>query len=208
MKRREEVLASFQRTTASHTMKIHLDSGLYRHVEFSRAGSMDHRFDLHTWPGYLCITGDCGSFVFTRLSDMFSFFRGDPEGDLKINEGYWAEKLEAVDKCDGYKEYARELFEEAIKDIVADWDYPSEEARAEEWEEILDEVLGRGENGYTAMEAATEFKSEHQYHDFADFWETTLDQPTYRYLWCLYAIVWGIRMYDAAKAAAAQEVSA
>ena len=35
--------------------------------------------------------------------------------------------------------------------------------------------------------------------EFYDFWETDLEEYTFRYLWCLYAIVWGITQYDKQK---------
>ena len=35
------------------------------------AKNADGTFDIVTWPGYLCYSGDMGCFVFTRLPDMF-----------------------------------------------------------------------------------------------------------------------------------------
>ncbi|HFT6589230.1 TPA: hypothetical protein ACGRNI_002931 [Klebsiella pneumoniae] len=49
----KDVLNRFLINTADHTMKIHRDDGIYRHLEFSRNGSNSYRFDLVTWPLYL-----------------------------------------------------------------------------------------------------------------------------------------------------------
>lgn len=53
------------------------EDGIYRHIRFRQPGTMCMHFDLITWPGYLCYTGDMGTYVFTRLADMFEFFRTD-----------------------------------------------------------------------------------------------------------------------------------
>lgn len=51
---------------------------------------------------YLCYTGDMGTYVFQRLTDMFEFFRTDREykkrngGKLAVNLSYWGEKLQAT----------------------------------------------------------------------------------------------------------------
>jgi len=96
--------ASFLKDVATHEMQLLRDDGVYRHLRFKRPGTVCMYFDLITWPGFLCYTGDMGTFVFTRLRDMFEFFRTDREyaqrrGDrqLFVNHGYWSEKLVAVD---------------------------------------------------------------------------------------------------------------
>jgi hypothetical protein len=34
---------------------------------------------------------------------------------------------------------------------------------------------------------------------FADFWECNSDEYTSRFIWCCYALSWGIKQYDATK---------
>jgi hypothetical protein len=78
-------------------MKVHRDDGIYRHLKFSRNGSNSYRFDLVTWPGYLSVTGDMGTWTFGRIADMFDF-HGQPFRAARkflINPGYWSEKFEA-----------------------------------------------------------------------------------------------------------------
>lgn len=94
----KDVLNRFLINTANHTMKVHRDDGIYRHLEFSRNGSNSYRFDLVTWPGYLCVTGDMGTWTFSRITDMFDFFTASHFGrqeSFLINPGYWSEKFES-----------------------------------------------------------------------------------------------------------------
>lgn len=48
----------------------------HRHLRFAIPGTGFYSFDIVTWPGHLAISGDLESFTFTRLPDMFDFFRG------------------------------------------------------------------------------------------------------------------------------------
>ena len=43
--------------------------------------------------GSLIASGDVGTYVFSRLADMFEFFRSPmtSDGRLYINDSYWAE---------------------------------------------------------------------------------------------------------------------
>jgi len=70
---------SFLRDVAEHAMLLIRDDGVSRHVRFAQPGTGCMHFDLITWPGYLCYTGDMGTYVFQRLTDMFEFFRTDRE---------------------------------------------------------------------------------------------------------------------------------
>ena len=46
---------------------------------------------------------------------------------------------------------------------------------------------------------------EHEGFQFHDSWEWDNTSYTFRFLWCLYAITWGIRQYDAATTPAQAE---
>ncbi|MGQ3384474.1 hypothetical protein [Glutamicibacter sp. TV12E] len=81
-------LAKFNGDTENHQMSILHDEGLYRHLRFKNPENGFYWFDLITWPGYLTITGDMGTYTFLRVQDMFEFFTGH------INNSYWAEKLQ------------------------------------------------------------------------------------------------------------------
>ena len=127
---------AFLQDVAKHEMRVLLDAQIdgvmpYRHLRFADPATGHQHFYLTCIPGRLVYSGDMGTFVFARTVDMFSFFRSGitPRG-LEINEAYWHEKLEAVDRCDGSRT--------------------------------------KGGKKYTT-----------------------------RFIWCLWAIVWGIQHYDA-----------
>lgn len=85
----------FEDDTKDHKMEVVRDDGLYRHLKFRGKDGICW-FDLVTWPHVLTIHGDCGTFVFTRIEDMFQFFRGPT-----INPSYWSEKVVAEDRYGG-----------------------------------------------------------------------------------------------------------
>lgn len=199
---------SFLKDVAAHQMQVIREDGVHRHVRFKKPGTMCAHFDLVTWPGYLCYTGDMGTYVFRRLEDMFAFFRQKPfeKGDgLYINRGYWAEKIEAADRC-GVKVFTTERFEKRLREELDeyisrngdDWD----EGYADELRErFADDVLRYADDGeYAGRQAAAEFEVDGE-EVFTDLWEYDFTDWTFRYTWCCYALAWAVRQYDAAKAA-------
>ena len=194
MKNKEKVKEYFIDDVKDHKMTILHEDGVYRHVKFSREGSNYFRFDLTTIPGYLFFTGDMGSFTFSRVNDMFTFFRDD---DLKINPSYWSEKLQATDKHEGYKEYSPELARGVVEDIVKNYfedrGITGSYILQQELDEQIYPFIDEEQEFYKAM---SEFYSDEAGDLFADWWEDTFEEYTFRYLWCCYAIVWGIEQYD------------
>lgn len=205
---RDEYEKQFERFTADiakHEVKVLRDDGLYRHLRCS-TGSYVYQFDIVTWPGYLCYSGDMGCYVFCRLPDMFGFFRGRREA--LVDRGYLAEKAVAADRHDGIREYSEELFRAAVKD---DFDRFAEDLEAEEraslWESIEDDVLAYASDGHArAVEAAMDFEWCRR-QVFTDFYEHRLEDFTSRFWWCCYAVPWAIEQYDAKRAPIASEAS-
>lgn len=119
----------FERDVAAHQMTVLHEEGVYRHIRFGRPDSSSMHFDLITYPGYLVYSGDMGCYVFSRLRDMFEFFRTDrldtkDPSKLHINRGYWSEKLEAVDgnrRQAGATEFSPEKFRQVIKEYRLRW---------------------------------------------------------------------------------------
>jgi len=210
-------------------MEVLKDEGVYRHLSFTKNGSRDYQFDLHTWPGYLCVSGDMGTYVFSRISDMFNFFiMGDNDFNSKhvINPGYWAEKLQAVNSSGtleaGCKKFSMETFKQNVKqeydnfcEAYLDEDdesvseaYPEDtqtyqQMLEELWECIEAEVLSCDENGVRAYDAAMDFRWQSDCgklkFDMEDFWEYDNTEYTFHYIWILYAIVHGIKEYNKSK---------
>lgn len=176
----------FLKEVEQHGMTALRDDGLYRHLRFRRPDTSSMSFDILTWPGHLAYTGDMGSYVFTRISDMFTFFRGHSP-----NPGYWSEKCIAADR-DGIEEFDQDAFRESIMRRLAEAEDLPDGTR----EEVERRVLGCIDDGeHEAMRAAIYF--EHDGFRFRDFWEARCRTYTHRFMWCCYALPWAIKQYDA-----------
>lgn len=189
----EKELARFQRDTANHTMEVKLDNGLYRHLTFTNNGSSCYRFDLITWPGYLCISGDMGCNVFSRVADMFEFFRSSG----RIKPSYWQEKIED-DGRDEVLEFNPDLFRQRILQDVAEVTEGMSQADAEELKTDVEfEILDAVDDGEQAAWAAVCSWNDDRL-DLTDFGEyaRSFREFTVHYIWRCHAIVWGIQQYD------------
>lgn len=180
----EKVQEIFNRDAAKHEMTIELDNGINRSILFRQPESSIYWFRIVTFSNGLLIDGDCGTYCFKRLPDMFNFFRG-----TRVNVGYWAEKC--VSHSDQLKEFDTEKVREIFKDIAEDFDGSEEE------KEILDEVLDR------------DFDNEYDLHNFIDckdayffqdFFEHNLTSYTSGFIWNLCAIAYAVTKYDESKA--------
>ncbi len=189
----------FLKDVAQHEMTVVRDDGVSRHLRFQKPGTYDMHFDLITWPGYLCYTGDMGTYVFKRLKDMFAFFR--TEG-LRINPGYWGEKLQAVDSCDGYRQWSKHKFEQLIRDAFDEWVEDGELSTAQKkalQAQFESDVIRASDYGKdTAYLAARDFEFAGQ-SPFQDWWEVDTDEYSFRFIWCCYALAWGVQQYDEAR---------
>jgi hypothetical protein len=193
-----EVSARFPNDVAKHEMTVLRDDGVDRHLRFKRPDSGIYWFDVITWGGRLYIGGDCGTYVFARLDDMFEFFRGH-----EINPQYWAEKVQAADKNSGVEKFSDEVFKETLKHCVENhvesegW---SDKQHKALWSAVEDRVFGYDTDEHTLWRAAEAFEQDG--FRFTDLWDygrqTAYD---YHYLWCLNAIVWAINRYDERKTA-------
>lgn len=214
---RENTEADFLKDVAAHEMEVLRDDGVYRHIRFKKPGTGCMHFDLVTWPGYLAYSGDMGCYVFSRLNDMFEFFRTDREylqrngRQLCINLGYWSEKLQAVDggrREGSAKEFSEEKFSRAVIEDLITWIRgnayrTTKDERRELWDAVMSEVIGADgdSGGYRKQTAAHDFshfvnKDVGSFY-FQDFWEHDLTEYTFRFVWCCYALAWGIAKYDA-----------
>jgi len=213
-----EAHRAFLRDTQQHQMTIVRDDGVFRHLKFRNPNGFAYHFDITTWPGHLAITGDMGAAVFSRLHDMFGFFRvwpGDKDpGALYINPRYWAEKCVAND---GEKEsYDARLLEELVRDrfdqAVADAD-PDEPGIADDkkhlWTCLEEDVINGEDTVSAALQRMDDFEFAGATNTFARFrfhdvweYESQLTTYTFHFTWRLYAIAHAVKTYDAAKTAA------
>lgn len=204
--------AVFLADVAHHQLTVLRDDGLYRHLRFSKPGSNDMRFDVVTWPGFLAYSGDMGCFVFERLDDMLAFFRR-PDDALTINERYWAEKCQAGSRPsagDGVTEYDPDRFRERMNEWIAELRKDEEGMpdclRNDSLDEIVraieEDLIPLADDGEAAVRAAVDDFKVHE-TTFSDFFEVDLHSYTFHFTWCCYALVWGVRLYDHQRAAAA-----
>lgn len=198
----------FRKSVKNHKMTIVKDDGVYRHLQFKTAGTNHCYFDLITVPQKLIITGDCGTWAFSRVEDMFKFFRTDEsnffykKGKLHINAGYWSEKLLCHDRHGEPSQFCEDEFKSMVKTYFKEnAPYYFEDLRgkklkeklSEVWEEIEMDVLG-AENEYDAYRYLERFR--HGNFRFQDAWEMRFRKASWGYIWNLYAIVWAIAKYD------------
>ena len=198
--------ADFLRDVATHELTIIRNEGLYRHLRFSRPGSSCMYFDLITWPGHLCYTGDMGTYVFSRVSDMLEFFRRDCADQLPINPGYWSEKVQAADggRHPGCVfEYDHDRYLAVVNEYLSGWlEGLDDEAAAELREAVQDDVLQLADSHdeHGNYNRAYEFSATVNgcKYQFTDLFERNFRRFTPCFLWCCRALVWGIEKYDAA----------
>lgn len=205
--------AQFFQDAGSHVMTALRDDGVYRHLRFRKAppGGSEYWFDLITYPGELVITGDMGTYVFRRLTDMFEFFRTDQQYleqrgcQLGINLSYWAEKLQAMPDS-GAKEFDEDRFNSVIRERLMNWmrdkrDRTTKEERRDLWDAVHNEVIHA--DGDDRKEIAA-----YDFHHlvrpglefcFQDLWESNFERYTFHFEWICYAIAWGVKTYDESK---------
>jgi hypothetical protein len=155
-------------------------------------------------PGVLAINGDCGGYMFSRVEDMFEFFRARSGWNGgTINPQYWAEKLRGTSQV---KDYSESKFRRLVAEHVG-WhedEYPG--LRTAVKRRVLDEDLSFEENAREALRDFVHGKppvwpEPDRRFRFEDTWEWDLTDWSYHYLWSCHAIQWGIDQYDAHKAA-------
>ena len=180
----------------NHSMTVKRDDGPYRHLVFRQPeNSWNMWFEIVTWPNHLTINGDMGTWSFSRIDDMFEFFRKGLDDDhLRINEQYWAEKITAESRFGGpSKKFTPEVFKASVLSSLDNYDLTKKQKAA-----IKDEIQhgvswDDGDESYTRRQL-NDFELDG--FSFSDLWEMDGRAYTYHFVWCLYAIVWAIQQYD------------
>lgn len=158
-----------------HVVTALRNDGLYRHYRCAKPKDSSMSFEVITWPGALCYTGDMGDYLFQRTNDMIAFMRGSC-----MSYCYVAEKCVAYGR-EGIKEFSAIEMERELAQVVA-------EADSDEIEDAIekaDEIRSAAEDGeYYAIEAMRD----------SDLWDCA-DMPscedyTFHFLWCLHAMKW------------------
>lgn len=196
------VAQRFKFDVRNHRMTIEQDNGVFRCINFRAPGTSMYQFRLTTWPGHLAISGDLDDFIFTRLRDMFDFFRhAGPEYDKTDypNYGYWAEKAQAVSRHGGLKCFDVDRYRSAIRSEMSQ--HLSGLTLSEAKECVLDariEYLFEGANDTReAIDLAMGWRCPiTNRKPFHDFYDNHLEDYSYGFKFACHAIQWGIKQYD------------
>jgi hypothetical protein len=129
-----QIAERFYRETEHHELTVLHDDGLYRHLRMMppKTRSSSYWYDIITWPHNLVFRGDGESFAWSRVEDMFEFFRSGiyKDGSLHISASYWAEKLTSNRECaksydqDGFTKYIGQMileYEESYPGLTDAW---------------------------------------------------------------------------------------
>lgn len=204
----EKILTRFIRDVASHQLEVIREDGLYRHLRFRRPHTSVYYFDLVTWPGYLTVTGDMGTWTFTRIADMFEFFTDSHFGmrdSFLINPGYWSEKFESGAGGSRYDSPCYEFDDDGFDAGLDEWlsmylEECEDEDDKERASEAVRELKG---NGFRQKHEAYQAVENADWPDDVRKWDLmegmSLQRHSHHYLWICYAIVWGIGRYNATK---------
>lgn len=194
----------FVRDAGEHPITVVHDEGLYRHLLFRAAGSLDW-FEVITWPGSLTINGGHGTWTFSRTEDMFEFFRSS-RGLSRINPQYWGEKvrggLAAGNRLT--EEYDADEFlaqvAEYVDERLEDSDWP-DDVITDLRQKIADDVTD-DYNDWTHEAGARELLASFDFQDgpyrfrFHDVWEWDLCVPSSHFLWSCWAVAYAVAAYD------------
>jgi len=176
-----------------YKMEVIKDNGVHRHLSFKHNDKHDGSFQITTWPGHLCMSGDMGCFVFSRIQDMTGFFSGGG-----ISPSYWSEKcLAGASHNGGLKNFDFDTFSKGITEILSQRldakDY--EEATVEKAKEALESLEWIEPDEYGAVAYLRELDSDLvELCDLPNF-----DVWNFHYLFACYAINFACNTYLAAK---------
>lgn len=173
---------------AEHVITAIKEDGMHRHYRCQKPGTWVMGFDIVTWPGSLCYTGDMGDYLFQRTEDMIAFMRRSA-----MSYDYAAEKC--VAHHGRLMEWSEEIFRDVLAERAKDFDDDGGKVTLmrrgskcqEDVAEIIEEILSEYSN----------YESEHD--GMKAMYESGLwdgcDMPdcktwTFHYLWALHAIKW------------------
>lgn len=160
-----------------HKIELRLNQGLYRHWRCAKPGDGNHSFSITTIPGSILVTGDIGTLVVERETEMIHWCK------TAIRDvHYFASKVpQEFKKYEYDPDMARRYIAEELQ---------SDELSEEDRETLLDlqEDCDDGELDFKRC------LHESGYIDGCDF--PDLDNYTSSFLWCREAIKWFLAHYE------------
>jgi hypothetical protein len=120
----------------NHQVHIKKSDGLYTHYRCRQQDLWCYGFDIITWPGSFCITGDMGTYIFQRTENMMDFMTSACRSPSYAKE-----------KCVAYSSplevFSFQLFEKDLKERLKNCkEYDNSQANVfeEEIENIIHEI--------------------------------------------------------------------
>lgn len=195
MRHYEEAKKAFLERFEKFEMTIEKDDGVFRHLRFRDPEEMHGWFNITTAPDMLIVRGDYGTYVFSRVYDMFNFFRGTGGTD----PGYCASKaiaqpLDGVRACSGFsqhklKEQVTEAFETYLDYEHGDKPEEVKDDYREELYDFLDEIDSW--SSFYSADGTELYNSEFLFSSY----HYSPEVLSYSYLWSYFAVVKGIERY-------------
>ena len=183
-----------------HKMKVVLDTEKHKHLSFS-SGGFEHGFEIISFPYHVMITGDMGTYTFSRTDDMLRWFVKDggkaiarPEKELQR----WRQKLVSVDSQLGVVKNSLtqtvKMIEQCEENFIEC--HPDQKGAIKE---VFSDLLRSGEDGVGMLlhELLTfEITIDGEEHaPFSDFEDEDVGVYVLQFAWCCYALNFGIGMY-------------
>lgn len=182
---------------SNHNMVIFTNNRVNRHLRFREEKSIHLWFDIITWENCLCIRGDMGTFLFECQKDMFNFFKSNTD-EIKINPYYWSEKL--ISKSEEIENFNVKKIEKYIITKFREYNLDNlnkpKKDRAYILRELREDILPLFEKNESCNCDFFENLCNYYHIDFIDWSYSDFKDYTYRYIWCLFAIVWAIKKYN------------
>mgnify|MGYP006928492278 FL=1 len=187
------VAERFAADTAQHHLSVLKADGVYRHIRFAQPGTNMYAVEIVTWPGSLAVTGDMGSYLFTRTEDMLLFFSG--KGTIAYR--YWAEK-ESGGRA-GNENFDAALFAESGREALDDqrqthrgYCRHADEATDQDVRQEFETALGDSHETrdlmiQTAMTFSAATCPIHSV-DFPEAYEWSMDTWDYCFTWICHAL--------------------
>lgn len=173
---------------------LKVDGTLYRHYRCQRPKSWIMGFDIVTWPGSLCFTGDMGDYLFQREPDMIAFMK-QVLCKGSIDYRYLAEKYVAT------KIAVREWNEDAFREVLAERQQNANETSDGKFrvhfgggrieERSVAEAIEEIETQYSVYESPHD--AQRAMYE-SGLWDggymPSCEVWSLHFLWCLHAIKW------------------
>lgn len=173
-----------------------------RHLRFQKHGTIIQSFQITSLPSRLIISGDMGDYIFARSDDDMFYWVGRDVNE--INPNYMSAKVVSIDRRCGLSVFDHNVLKQVVYESVEERmeDQPINDRDKAFIYDKVNRMLSRCETEEQAYHELREFllKVEDKYLDyliikFDEAWEWDFTRLSDNFLWCCYALAWGIDQY-------------